>query len=249
MAPIKFEEQIKDKLEKRTVTPSSQAWSQLSDRLDADQKQKRNPLFWWFGIAASVAVMVLVSITYLSKITDATKQNTIVKDKKEEVISPKASEVLNFELEVGISKSEKETTNTEKEIIKTNKVKTKKNTVAAVEKDDFKVTEAKESEAIETDIVKLPSQNEFNTIIAELNTIKEDSKNQAIDKEIDSLLKWANKAILKDKILKNNTGIVDANSLLQDVEEEMGTSFRTQIYNALKDNYKRIKTAVAQRND
>ena len=29
MAPIKFEEQIKDKLEKRSLSPSSDSWSKL----------------------------------------------------------------------------------------------------------------------------------------------------------------------------------------------------------------------------
>jgi len=34
MAPIKFEEDIRDKLEKRQLKPSSNAWKKLSDRLD-----------------------------------------------------------------------------------------------------------------------------------------------------------------------------------------------------------------------
>jgi len=34
MAPIKFEENIKDKLEKRTLSPASDSWSKLAERLD-----------------------------------------------------------------------------------------------------------------------------------------------------------------------------------------------------------------------
>ena len=42
MAPIKFEENIKDKLEKRTLTPSSESWSKLSERLDAEDNSSKN---------------------------------------------------------------------------------------------------------------------------------------------------------------------------------------------------------------
>ena len=35
MAPIKFEEKIKDKLEQRHLKPSADAWDRLSEKLDA----------------------------------------------------------------------------------------------------------------------------------------------------------------------------------------------------------------------
>ena len=34
MAPIKFEENLRDKLEERSLQPSANSWSKLSDRLD-----------------------------------------------------------------------------------------------------------------------------------------------------------------------------------------------------------------------
>ena len=46
MAPIKFEENIKDKLEKRTVMPSEASWSKLSQRLDGEEKRNKRSSFW-----------------------------------------------------------------------------------------------------------------------------------------------------------------------------------------------------------
>ena len=64
MAPIKFEEQLKDKLEKRTLSPSSEGWSKLSERLDADEKNSKNPIFWWLSIAAGILIMIAISAQF-----------------------------------------------------------------------------------------------------------------------------------------------------------------------------------------
>ena len=45
MAPIKFEENIKDKLDKRTIQPSTEAWVKLSSRLDAQEQNTSKSRF------------------------------------------------------------------------------------------------------------------------------------------------------------------------------------------------------------
>ena len=45
MAPIKFEDNIKDKLENRRLKPSLDAWDSLSKRLDNQDKRKATDLF------------------------------------------------------------------------------------------------------------------------------------------------------------------------------------------------------------
>ncbi|MBD11037.1 MAG: hypothetical protein CMC68_09920 [Flavobacteriaceae bacterium] len=81
--------------------------------------------------------------------------------------------------------------------------------------------------------------------IKDLNT----EKTTVTDREVDSLLKVANKELFKDKLQKEASRTVDAKSLLEDVEDEMGQSFRTKVYEVLKDGYQTVKTAVAQRNE
>ena len=64
MAPLKFEEQCKEKLEKRTIAPSDAAWERLSAQLET-QKKKRKPGIW-LGIAAGFIGILIVSVLYFS---------------------------------------------------------------------------------------------------------------------------------------------------------------------------------------
>jgi len=65
-----------------------------------------------------------------------------------------------------------------------------------------------------------------------INNVKSQNTSVA-DKEVDSLLKLANKELFKDKLKKETSKTVDASSLLLEVEDEMGQSFRTKVYEAL----------------
>ncbi|WGD35266.1 hypothetical protein [Olleya sp. YS] len=64
MAPNKFEKQLKDTLEGRTIAPSQKAWSQLDTALQT-QQTKSKYTFWWLGIAATFLGVCLA--IYISK--------------------------------------------------------------------------------------------------------------------------------------------------------------------------------------
>ena len=259
MAPIKFEEDIKDKLEKRTVMPSEASWSKLSQRLDGEEKRNKRSSFWWFGIAASITALVFVSITYFNSQERETLSPKMVEEKVEEFINETdiinkeqpievvADETSKIEEENALIKEETPKINvSQKDIIKA--VKSIETSVASVNKDKPEVNQNKTeptnsvTEGISIDTEKL---NNVLEAVADAKT-----KNQEISEQlIDSLLKNANREILKAKILKKKTNVVDANLLLQDVEEALGQSFRTKIYEALKDGTKKARTAIADRNN
>ena len=73
--------------------------------------------------------------------------------------------------------------------------------------------------------------------------------NSVTEREIDSLLKIASKELFKERLQKETSKIVDANALLMSVEDEMGQSFRSKVFEALKESYETVKTAVADRNN
>ena len=50
-------------------------------------------------------------------------------------------------------------------------------------------------------------------------------------------------------MFNESTGVVNAHALLQDVEDDLEQSFRSKVFQALKENYITVKTAVAQRNN
>ena len=265
MAPIKFEEQIKDKLEAREVSPSSGAWSKLFQQLDAEESQNKKPLFWWFGIAASIALLVFVSAIYFNNIEESSIDNTIVNDKikpNNNIESPFIDEVKeNIQIANTVVNNEDEFEAKEGQTpsVKTNKINTKKNTIVLTKSrtQDVAVAEkVKPTSVISANPkdIKLEIQEpkniiEFNSVVAELQDSKSRANNTVSNSQIDSLLKAASRDLFKDKNLKNNARVVNAKTLLQDVEEDLGQSFRTRIFESLKGNYKRVKTAVAQRNN
>jgi hypothetical protein len=257
MAPIKFEENIKNKLEKRTVMPSVNAWSKLSQQLDAEEKRNRKSSFWWFGIAASVAALVFVSITYFNVDSTQSVSPKMVEENIEELINKtKTNSIDNNQpkeevaVQAPIIKVEEEVVKGDKsEIIipKTNLFYTNKSfKTEAIAKivDEPTVDDTNQNAVVETTLKPIS----FKDVTEALTLLKTD-KSKVSDQQIDSLLNSASKEVLRAKALKKSANVVDANALLQDVEEAMGQSFRTIIYKTLKDGVKKVKTVIVDRNN
>ena len=64
MAPLKFEEHIKEKLEQRKLQPSADAWQRLNEHLDDDSAKKNNKAFFSgiFLVQNSLAISSRYSI-------------------------------------------------------------------------------------------------------------------------------------------------------------------------------------------
>ena len=257
MAPIKFEENIKDKLEKRTLSPSAEGWSKLSNRLDTDQKKSKNPIFWWLSIAAGLIIMIAVSAHFFKSNIEEDNSPQLVNEKPEiingENDTPQLNDNKTIELaDVDDSGEEK----------KENLPISKKPQIIEYSKEIQKQHKNKEQLAKNdsNDLKKLGNnKNEENKEITENSIMKEaiaeamndiKSENATVsDREIDSLLKIASKELFKEQLQKESAKTVDANALLMSVEDEMGQSFRSKVFEALKESYETVRTAVADRNN
>ncbi|EDP72293.1 hypothetical protein FBALC1_14367 [Flavobacteriales bacterium ALC-1] len=261
MAPIKFEENIKDKLEKRSLSPSSDGWSKLSDRLDAEEKTSKNSIFWWLSIAAGIIIMIAISTQFFrgNQSTEATPQ--IVQDKvKEQQIEAEAQK-LNATESIELA-SEEDNVDSEKnnslitkepQIIDYKKVINKKQKAQTklAEQNNISVKNdgLKQDNLISEKANELLNKVEMKEAVAKAITKIKTENTTVTDREIDSLLKVASKELFKDKLQKETSKTVDANALLMSVEDDMGQSFRSKVFDALKDSYKTVKTAVADRNN
>jgi len=258
MAPNKFDEQIKQKLEARNITPSKQAWSDLEGRLD-DRKNNKYKTFWQLGVAASIAVILFTSIWIL----DTPNENSVVpfvvdsedtqQDSKLDLIETQNKNSIdqnnytnnNNPIEEEGSDQTKTINNNQKEtstyIVNTNLVKQSSETTSLETKSEVQDLHFESANAL--------TQQDFK-IIEVIAEIKEFEQHNAFvsESEIDSLLKQAEKEILKQRIFRENTRIVDANALLKDVEEEIDQTFRAKVFEALKTSIEKVKTAVAERN-
>ena len=261
MAPLKFEEHIKEKLEQRKLQPSADAWQKLNDQLDDDASKKNNKTFWWIGIAASIVGVLLVVTVVINSKNESSIMPTIVDT---ENIDSNIRETSN-DLEEGQDKTQEikdenessienslEASKSKKPSLLKQKIHTEQNKLVPIKTNDA-VAEGKqidESKIKKTNVIKSLTSEELriNAVVAEMQKLQEQNKS-ALDSELDALLSEAQKEIALEKLYKEAIKSVNAEALLEDVEEDLDASFRSRVFKALQESYKTVKSAVAERNN
>lgn len=256
MAPIKFEDNIKDKLENRRLNPSDDAWYKLSKRLDNQEKKKNSKPVWWLGIAASVIGVLFVVSQFVNKAEDVVEP--VIVDTPGEIENKQVGPLVLSEKEQNKDESIDEETHEnsgyekilkEKTVI-INSMKINESEVAVaineIKKEEKDITNIKPIEVIKEELSF--EEQKVKDLVAKVNALKDDNVT-VTDADIDAMLLEAQKEIRLNKIINATTGVVDADALLQDVEADLDQSFRTKVFEAIKTSYNSVKTAVAQRNN
>jgi hypothetical protein len=270
MAPIKQEEHMKDKLEKRSLQPSPESWATLANRLDAEEKNKNKSLFWWIGIAASIVGILFLTTMYFNN-QPIENDTQIMVDTKGDVNQETQQKGENQMTQVPTKSNElvADHTKVEKKFLNESVSKSNVNTiiekipqVEAIAQSEGKKSQKTAASSLSTPIktgpvekltdisnAKLSFENQkVQDVVAQIKTMNLNGSNVS-DTEIDSLLKKAQKEILSNRLYNENTRTVDASALLQDVEAGLEQSFRSKVFEALQSSYESVKTAVAQRNN
>ena len=261
MAPMKYEEQLKDKLEQRTIQPSSNSWQKLNDKLDANQSKKSNKGFWYIGIAASIVGILLITNVFNKDNTNATEPTIVDTNKSnlESVNSNSEEESTADAIEpiikdAGILASENDKTNNQKE-----QSENKSQLEQKITKEQLKLISSKTEETVvaikkteeqkETDAKKLNfEEQKAKEVVAQIQNMQKTK--EVTDAEIDALLNVAQREITFKRLYDENTKTINANALLLSVEDEIEEqSFRTRVFEMLKTGYKEVKTVVAERNN
>ncbi|OUR92653.1 hypothetical protein A9Q87_06325 [Flavobacteriales bacterium 34_180_T64] len=261
MAPINFEENIKDKLEKRTLQPSVESWSKLENRLDIQGKKRNNKRYLWIGAAASMVGIILVT-SQLFKTNEIEQQTMEIVNADAEINTDKP-EIQEEDLTLSETQFTTVTSEnrTDVEQIKTD-IKTEDdshyNEDAIVNNQSNSTKEyaqmnpgkTKEKTKVESAIFEelSPEQLKLNEVVAQIKMMSEDGKS-VTEEDIDALLQQAEREIIANKIYKENTKVVDASALLQVVETDLDQSFRDKVFKTLKSSYYTVKTAVTDRNN
>lgn len=247
---MQWENNIKKTLEKRRIEPSAASWDSLVNRLDTADKKKTKMPFWWMGIAAGlIGVLLMTNVFFKDNPADAQKPVIVDVQKpvdKKPLMEPVSGQHLATESETvkNVEMTEKETS--------INQFIKDKNTLdlaTPIQSTIAKTEKTATSEQVELEAEKQSFEDKkVSEIVAQINEIK--SQGQTVtDADIEALLLKAQKEITFQSVLKESTMTVDANSLLQDVESELQQSFRNKIFEALKNSYETVKTAVAERNN
>jgi len=246
----KFEQNIKEKLERRTIKPSVNAWNKLDTELEFVQDKKSNTLFWVLGIAVSIIGVLWLVTPFFNN--DFENSTPIIVDTK--TIKNEESTNPIIEGEIVIVENELDTIeiSTSSSVIKS---VTKKHRISKITKEQFTLSESK-GQKIEV-VVNQKNRNQNQLIIEEQKVtdlavgIKNlnPQKYTISDAEIDALLNKVQKELALNKIYSENNNTVDANLLLQDVEADLDKSFRSKVFEALKINYENMVTTVSERNN
>ncbi|MCX7551791.1 hypothetical protein [Xanthomarina sp. F2636L] len=246
MAPNKFEEDIKDTLEKRTLEPSSEAWDTLSGKLEADNKKPFKKTIIWFGIAASLAGILFMGNLFLNTSETRNSKPVIVDTKTNEVeVFQNKNEEKPDETLVAIENSKEADKSLKEDEIITNGAQNKPKSITNSPKINTEIAQVASLQKTE----ESETQTILETSVADIELIEINSQERThtTQTNIDSLLKKAQQKLAKN--IKNKGQTIDAHALLQDVEEDIESSFRDKVFETLITSYKKVKTAVAERND
>lgn len=251
MAPIKFEEQIKNKLEKRSLSPSQEGWAKLSERLDAEETSSKFPWYWWVSIAAGLVIMLALTVQHFNAEDGQKTMPRIVEEKPTEIkVEEKQPILMEANENQFATDNTSEAENKFKSVKEPSQIKKYKSVTNNKQKAKIQLAHKSQKEETLKEDVNTIDIDKINTT-ALTNAINEfKTENSTVsDRVIDSLLKVASKELLRDKLQSQTTKTVDANALLESVEDEMGQSFRSKVFDALKGSYETVKTAVAERNN
>ncbi|MFV8224901.1 hypothetical protein [Christiangramia aquimixticola] len=243
MAPIKFEEHIKEKLAKREIKPSAAGWEKLNEQLEVQNKNRSNKK-WWYSSVAAVAVLIIYGVLFVD--LNSSKEIQIV-DTPSEEIEVEKDELIQQESVVKKRPEEFLTESTP------NESSSKARTSPLIKKDTRKQISHLASEDVKPqNKVILDTLNDFKKtiLLQEVETLLANAskKEEVTEAEINALLANAAKEISRNAN-GIETGKISPSGLLAEVEYEVDQSFRKEVFDFLKAEFLKAKTAVATRNE
>lgn len=250
MAPLKFEEDLKEKLEGREIKPPIHAWDRISKELDAPKTKRKS--FWGYGIAASLIGLLLISIWFFNTDSKDTPEISNIEN-KEEVKKEKKEPLFETANEAHVNVDETERPvlegkeNSPKKVRKQHRdienIQPKTPTVIA----NVEVRKEQKNKTDDPIFEDKLIEKQLNTVLETVALLEANNTNVS-NAEVDSLLRNAQREILKEKALEAGIS-VDAMALLYEVEDELDKTFRDKVLEKLKDGYQKVRTAVADRNN
>jgi hypothetical protein len=238
MEPNKFDDIVREKLEKRTIQPREMAWDRLDAMLSVAEenavKPKKSKRAWMY-IAASFLGFLLLGTIFL-------KQGS----------SDKATEINSTDVQVATApgvepvKQNDAKADTESAII---------NQTIEVEEEAVALAHAPENEGgIVTQPNTLQKKHKSAVVAASRSEYIEEAVAQVakndiiIEKPIADEAEVLLAAATDTDEAKKPSVKVNAKSLLSSVEGELDSSFRNKAMQTIVKNYNTVKTSVANRN-
>ncbi len=239
----KLEKHIKDKLEERKIAPSPKAWKSIAGQIGTSTTSRKEGKYW-YAIAAGFIGLLLASIFFFA--SDKSEVTIQVVDGNDPKLEKESSTPFAIDSTPNGSKTSTVVGIKKEDLIFDNQIKENTgHTSASLKKKELVAKQSiQDSFAQESDPLIAQKVNE---VFAKV-TLLEHVNSEVSDAEVDSLLRAAQREVLSEQLFTAE-GTVDAMALLTEVEDELDATFRDQIFEALKEGYVKLRTAVADRNN
>ena len=228
MQSNKFDNQLQEKLNARTIAPTAKSWDRLDAMLSVQEEKKPRKGFLWLYIAASFFVFFGLGVFLFNsdKNIEINTQNPVLvavdkpidsveKNKAEEILIESQQPVV-VQNEINLSKS-------------VNSIKEKTtifNKSNSVQENDNKANPTYNLQPTTSSAYKYISPE---NLLAE---VQNDKKNLSSESNVS----------------KKPSVKIDANALLSKVEKELDESYRETTLDKLNKNFNAVKSAIVNRN-
>lgn len=250
MAPIRFEEQIKEQLDKRRLEPSAGSWDKLSSELDKAESESFNGR-WWAGLAAAVTVLLVIGtfvfrqaeVSFPEVADEPTAEEKFEKPAEKAQFQP-AEELASEEAGAGSAEKFEETRISEESFAETKAKEPETRPVKKTGKSSPVVLESiamSPPEEVQEEATASENTSEVIADASEEKTVK------VTDAEVDALLALASERIEPENSPSGER--ITAEALLSEVEAAGEESTKTKVFQLLKEGYLKAKTSIVQRND
>ena len=234
MQSNKFDNQLQEKLNARTIAPSPKSWDRLDAMLSVQEEKKPRKGFLWLYIAASFFVFFGIGI-FLFNSDENVKINTQIPvmveaekskeaEKIKDVVEPTESD------QIGIKKTQP--------VLVQNEINPSKSVNSIKEK----TTISNKSNSVqESDNKANPTYNLQPTTSSAYKYISPENLLAEVQNEKKNLSSESN-------VSKKPSVKIDANALLSKVEKELDESYRETTLDKLNKNFNAVKSAIVNRN-
>ena len=243
MGQSEFNDDIKNKLEQRSLSPSDGAWDKLEVMLDNKDRSVMRRQYRRYFIAASMLLLIGLSYLYLSQENSVIEERSLVNDETVIEVTPNKNEV-----------------NTQVAIVKNN-------TNSLVSEDDGNKEFKRQIPSKRSIKIAHDARNQVVLALVDNKNVKESSLEEElvlenvvstktvrdVDAEVEALLADAMRKLpvkekVDDRAKEQSTYVVDEKALLASVEQEMDISFKEKIFKKIKEGFQKTKTVVVKRN-
>ena len=242
MGPHKSDKNFRNKINKREITPSENAWDRLDAMLTVAEEKKSKGSYAWLFIAATIAGFLLIGTIFFSQTENLIDKgrNEVVMDnnQKLEIENPQSEDLLpNTHQNENIAEVSAPTIKVKSSNQKHhNPIINQSNPINQINQ----VNQSNQISINPTDGV-----NEINKNQSLIASINQKTEQQTASAKVDELL--AAVAPQNSRTVKG-TVKVDAKSLLSEVDRDLNLSFREKLLRTAHRNYQEVAEAVSTRN-